>query len=755
MQAKSNPLFVIINPPGIQYGMPGETVKINIVVINEGQQSAVIDLFFTFDETFEKISNWSSSPRASLAIAPGESSDEVTFELEIPIDALPGTYDYTFVVDSPEHYPQDTPINFPGQIKVLLKEQTVIRANDPTFSIQPATNPSKPLIYKPNQLQVTVKVENRSTRVDRFYLTCPELDEEWLRISYPETGVEAAGLVEVSALELNPISEGQILLEFRPPINTLAGNYSPTIRLHSENNPDLILLDLVYIQIPTDYQLNIELNTILGKVSRKLGKYQLRLNNQGNLVRELHLSARSRDEEELCIYQFEPTEVKLLPSKSAEANLTVKPRPWWRRPWRGQPLIINFQVDVHDKQELPIPSKLPQAVLEWKPRPFWQLLLLILVGLGLTATVTFLIWKYLYPEPLKIEEFRAENRTLIEGDEVRLSWKIANYKQLKSLAIATTQPPSNKLILNKNISELIKVNQNGNPLCRVTSQEELVCNRLKTGITAKEKYVFEIKASYPQRQSLFSQRIQNAILITNVEIREKPIAEIADLKTDKIKYQKGENVILSWTVNRPELLDKIEIITKVDEKTQVGQPKSFKFKSSTFDDPKLKDNCEKQGKQTKCKISLPAINIGNFIYELKAYTQNVNDRISTKNIENTIEVIAKPFKIVFFKINGSEQLNQVLNEGEKAILTWKVEGEDIQVELLPYQYKVPLVGTKELDTIKNFPSPITLSVTDKYGTREAQRKSFAISVKEKPPTPNPFISPFNPASPVRLRKNKS
>ena len=142
----SNPLSVIINPPGIQCGMPGDIVSLYVVVINEGDQSAVIDLFFSFDETFQKVSGWSNSPKASLAVASKESSDEVTFDFEIPVDAFPGTYDYTFVVDSPEHYPQDTPINFPGQLKVLLREQTVIRASDPTFSVIPATNPNKLLV---------------------------------------------------------------------------------------------------------------------------------------------------------------------------------------------------------------------------------------------------------------------------------------------------------------------------------------------------------------------------------------------------------------------------------------------------------------------------------------------------------------------------------------------------------------------------------------------------------------------------------
>ncbi|BDI16259.1 hypothetical protein ANSO36C_20610 [Nostoc cf. commune SO-36] len=53
MQAKFNPLQVIINPPGIQFGMPGDTIELYVVVINQGDQSAVIDLYFVFDEVFQ------------------------------------------------------------------------------------------------------------------------------------------------------------------------------------------------------------------------------------------------------------------------------------------------------------------------------------------------------------------------------------------------------------------------------------------------------------------------------------------------------------------------------------------------------------------------------------------------------------------------------------------------------------------------------------------------------------------------------
>ena len=218
MQAQTSPLQIIINPPGIQFGMPGDPIELYVVVINQGNQSAVVDLYFSFDDQFANIMGWSVSPQESLAIAPQQTSDEVKFQLHIPDDALPGTYDYTLIVDAPQHYPQDTPIKFPMQLKVQIKEQTVSRINDPTFSLKPSSNPSKPLILNPSQpFPVEVIVENRSNLVDRFRITCLDLDEDWFTINYPTTGAEGTGLSEVTALSLNPRSQGQIFLTFHPP----------------------------------------------------------------------------------------------------------------------------------------------------------------------------------------------------------------------------------------------------------------------------------------------------------------------------------------------------------------------------------------------------------------------------------------------------------------------------------------------------------------------------------------------------------
>ncbi|MCW5314313.1 hypothetical protein GTQ43_11000 [Nostoc sp. KVJ3] len=756
MQAKFNPLQVIINPPGIQFGMPGDTIELYIVVINQGDQSAVIDLYFVFDEVFQNLTGWSTSPRESLALAPQQNSDEVKFEFQIVANALPGTYDYTLVIDSPQHYPQDTPITFPNQIKVLLQEQTAIRVNDPTFSIRPNTNPNKPLIFKPGEpLQVEVIVDNRSYLVDRFRLSCPDLDEDWFTINYPGTGFEGTGLVsDVTALELNPGTQGQILLKFHPPGDTLAGSYSPTIRLYSENSPDLVLLDLVYIQIPTNYRLDIELHTILGQVSRSLGKYELSLANQGNIVRELILSLKSRDEEELYSFKFDPTEVRLLPNRSAVANLMVKPRPWWRRPWFGAGLIVNFQLDIKDQQNLPLPNTLPQGSLVWKPRPWWQFLLLILAVLGLLGGIGLIIWRILNPDPLRLENFSANNPRITEQeDEVALKWDIHNYQQLQMLLLIVKGSQASQPItydFRNGIPETLgKGSANEIPPCQVQEKQELICNNVKTGVKTKGNYTFELQAFYRNGLPIFSPKTQVASQITQVEIAEKQIAEVLSFQADKPQYIKGQNILLSWAIARPLLLAKVQLAGSADDSTSYGEPIIYKFNQGNLTDPKLKKLCTQQNQQLRCtNIPLTAYKAGKFGFEIKAFSNNGSDKISSKKTESKIEILPKPFKIVSFTINGSEQQNLELKEGTTATLSWRVEGENIQVKLQPYGDDVPLAGSKQLPVNLAFPPQISLQVNDISNKQQPQQRGFAITViKKVVPTPVPSINPLPPSLP--------
>ncbi|MEH2063763.1 MAG: hypothetical protein V7K50_16125 [Nostoc sp.] len=764
MQGKFNPLQVSINPPEIQFGMPGDPIILYVVVTNQGDQSAIIDLYFAFDEIFQNITGWSSSPRESLALDPQQSSDEVTFEFQIAANALPGTYEYTLIVDSPLHYPQDTPKTFRNQIKVLLKEQTAIRLNDPTFSIRPNTNPNKPLIFNPGEpLQVEVIVDNRSYLVDRFRLSCPDLDEDWFTINYPATGYEGLGLVsDVTALELNPGTQGKILLKFHPPGDTLAGSYSPTIRLYSENSPDLVLLDLVYIQIPTNYRLDIEFNTILGQVSRSLGKYELSVTNQGNIVRELILNLKSRDEEELYTYKFDPTELRLLPNKNAVANLTVKPRPWWRRPWVGAGLVVNFKVDIKDQQNLTLPNTLPQGTLVWNPRPFWQFILLLLAVLGLLGGLGFIIWRILNPQPLTLEKFSAKDPQITEGDEIALNWEIHRYKQLQKLVLTPkgSQPiPAIIYDFSNGIPESLGKGT-GTP-CVVQEEQDLICSNVKTGVRTKGNYTFELQAFYQNGIQLFSQNNQPATKTTQVEIAEKQIAEVVSFQADKPQYQKGQNILLSWTIDRPLLLQQIQITGSAEDDTSYGAPVTYKINQGNLVNPNLQKLCTQQNQQLRCKnVPIVASKAGKFAFQIKAFSNNGSDKTSFKKTESRIEISAKPFKIVSFTINGSDQPNLVLNEGTTATLSWRVEGEkeNIQVKLLPYGDEVALSDSKQFPVNLAFPTQITLQVTDISNKQPPQLKGFVITVLKKvvptpinpiPPTLPPSNSPFKSPLPLK------
>ncbi|MBD2205263.1 hypothetical protein H6G33_23815 [Calothrix sp. FACHB-1219] len=755
MQAKPSPLEVFINPAGIQDANPGDTIELHVVVSNVGKKDAMIDLYLNCDEQFRNITGLSTVPRESCAIAPQQSSDEIKFTFEISLDAIPGTYDYTLVVDAPQHYPQETPIPFTRQLKIVPKEHTSIGLNDPTFSIQPSSNPAKPLICKLHEpLLLEVTVENRSKIVDRFRLSCLDLDDDWFTITYPETGVEGAGLIsDINGLGLNPGDSGKISLKFHPPVDTLAGSYTPTLRLYSENLPDLVLLDLVYLQIPTSYDLNVELKTILGQVSRSPGKYELFLSNRGNMVRELIFGVESRDEETLFTYTFDPAEIRLLPNKSAETNLLVKPRPWWRRPWFGGGQTINFKVNLVDQENLPLPDILAQGTLLWKPRPLWQLILLILLILGLLGGIGFIIWRILNPPQLKIENFSVNSTQLIEGeDEVTLNWEIRNYKKLENLIVLVKGPQAIKPTIYDFRNKIPEELNNNN--CLVQRQVDLSCKNVKTGISTKGNYTFGLQGLYRKGNVLFSETAKIDSPAIQVVINEKPIAEIVDFKVSKPQYQSGENILVNWTIANPELLAETQIIGSTEEGTATGNPIIYKFNQGIIDNPKLNKACKEVNRQLQCtNIPIPPLKAGKYAFELKAVPNNGSEKVSGKKTEGKIEVLPKPFKIVAFTINGSEQPNQSLKEGETAVLSWRVEGEDIQVKLLPYGNDVAPVGSLKLPVIAEFPPQIAIQVVDKSGKQQPQQRGFAIAVIKKPvPTLPPIIpsvpSP-TPASPFK------
>ena len=740
MQTQNNPLQITVNPPDLQSGMPGDTILIYVIVFNQGDKDAIVNLSLDFNDEFKNVIDYSTSHQQSLAIGSQQTSEEVKFELSILVNAEPGTYDYNLFVDSPEHYPEYPPINKPQKLKVQDKEHTAIRINDPTFSINPSSNPNQPLILKLGQpLQLEVIVDNRSQNVDSFRLSCPDLDEDWCTITYPKTGVEGTGISQANALNLTPNNQGKILLNLHPPQYSFAGLYSPNIELHSANNPHLKLLDLVYFDIQPIYDLNINLINILVQVSHRPASYEVSINNQGNVIRQLTFNLESRDEDQLYTYEFNPPEIKLLPNTSSTTNLTLKPRYWWRRPWWGGGLLINFQLNIEDQDNYPISNPFSQQSFIWKSRPWWQLLLLILVCLGLLGGTGFLVWRLLHPTPPTIDTFSTDSNTntYLEGEAVALNWEIQRYKRLQSLElrISGSETKNNKYDFKNGIPENLQS-------CTV-DKNLLRCSNYNTGITAKGNYTFTLEGSYRKGLPIFSRMLRTPTKIVRAEITEKPISEVVELQTDKLEYQKGEEVNVSWQISQPWLLKEVQINIKEQGGKLAVPTITYPIQDAKIANTQLQDRCNLiESQNLQCNnIPVGKLGVGKFTLEITALPNNGSNKNSSKQSKSAIEILPQPFQIVSFTLNGSEQLNQELEIGGTAILSWSVKGEDIQVKLDPYG-DVSSFGTKELPVNQAFPSQIKLQVTDKLGKRPPQEKAFAIAViKPIPPEPvKPLLS---------------
>ncbi|MDV2997183.1 MAG: hypothetical protein N4J56_006888 [Chroococcidiopsis sp. SAG 2025] len=735
MFATQTPLKVILNPVDAQAGFPGETLELHVIVINQGNRGAAIDIFL--DRVSQTLSQWCPNTQTRLALDP-QQSGEVTFQFQIPFEALPGTYDYTLVVDSPEHYAEDTPIQYPRQLQVLVKERTVTRFHDPTFTLTPTTNPDRPLQVQPGRsLQLLVTVKNRSDRVDRYYLNCFDADEDWFTIKYAPPEFQGSGLVVAAdGLELNPDQQGQIIFDLHLPEDTPAGHYSPTLQLKSTNDADLVLLDLVYLEVPAVYSLGVELETILGRVSHKSGQYQLQLTNQGNLLRELKISAKSQDEDEFCRYICKPSPVQLPIGMRANINITVTPIRWWQRPLFGSGLQLPFQIELQDLQGLPVPEKLPQGILLWKSRPWWQFLLILLGCLSLVSGLGFAIWLLFFQpvSPPELTEFSTDSPTYTEGGRVRLNWKILNADRLAQLTLVITKDgvanPAQRFNLDGQLP------QNLSQFCQFENRI-LDCRNFTTEARVAGNYNFTLQLLPQNSNTTIDKQM-------DVEIKSKPLPQVVSFSSKKAQYQQGERVLLSWRVRNFSQMTQLLAIGKSDNGVEIA-PTSFNF--NTKIPQNLRQNCPPLlNDELICNdvpVKLPATP-GGYTLQLQPKSNNRQQPQLSETIK--VQILAVAPKIISFTLNGKTPQKSptvFLKEGQNITLKWQIQGDDLNVSLDPFG-NVTASGSTTLKATTNL-SQIVLTATN--DRQQSVKQAFLVQVQPTPPTPTPSPT-FAPTFPL-------
>ena len=735
-----NPLAAIISSSGSDTLVPGSVFNLSVTISNKGNQSAVITV--SIDALSPALQQWCESAQEQLALG-SEQSDEVVFTVAIPIDALPGTYRYFVVVDAQEHYPEDTPIRYEQQLQILPALQDTVRSNDPTFIVVPPTSAANPAtIQTGGALQLQVLVHNRGDRVDRFRLACTDLPKAWFTIIYPQ-GFQGAGLIADSdSLNLNPNEQGQILLLFNPPFGALAGTYEPTLRLYSENSSELVLLDLVYLQVPPIYLLQAELRTIIGRVKRQAGQYQVRLTNSGNTRRSIHLTVKHLDEDDRCSYALDQSQPQIAPQETVGIDLRAQPEKRWRRPIYGGGRVINFSVELQDDRQLPLTIDQLPGILVWDPRPWWQFFPLLVLTLLSFLGLVYLIWWLLFrtpPSPQIAQFAPADNGyAAINGDVVRLNWEIDHASRLKTITI-NGLAADGTLLTRPDVYDFSRGTPAALESFCTRALDVLTCNSVRTSARKSGTYLFEMTTTPKRGKGSTTSTLKTV----PVKIEPLPLPKIVAFASTQPVFQEPNRFVLvkpgskasptsnpiarpasankpasndfgirlSWAIANPEQVRSVQVVGRTPDGLVVSPAKQYDFSNGI---PKALQNVCAIKQVLVCEgVPTEAQKPGDYIFELTALPKiDSGDKPLTQKTE-LVKLLPRPPQIVTLTLNGQSAQPKYLipmttGQGVGGLtLTWLVDASSgSRVELLPVPGSVPMKGALPI-----FLSPKPGSVT--------------------------------------------
>ncbi len=410
-QALSSPLKIILNPSGLVQVRAGDEngFTLHVTISNQGRSTAtrlrkngskpqnsppkedlgaLIEIDIYDGGSSKQVRSWCTNPKQQLALHLDRSS-QVVFEFQIPADTLPDIYDYTLVIDAPDHYPESTPIDYSIKLQVLpFVKPAEAGVGQPLFVLLPETRLEAPMpIPIDESVRLKAIVNNRSNRVDRFWLSCASEHQAWFYVLEKLDSLFAVNLpIAHTDLNLNPGAIGAVQLQIVPPLTAIAGKYTLPLYAHSHNDRSLILQTDLHIQLAPIYLLTAELITVSGQVSLQVGRFEIRLHNQGNTPRRLRLYCRNAETEWVWTSQFRQNQLPLgaiveIPSRGFSESLQtielqmtppksiqVSNDKWhlFKRQWVTVWQPLNFIVELEDVDQLPISTSAIQGVMLWQ-----------------------------------------------------------------------------------------------------------------------------------------------------------------------------------------------------------------------------------------------------------------------------------------------------------------------------------------------------------------------------------------------------
>ncbi len=737
VQSIGKSLTLIVNPSGDYAISAGDTFELRVTLVNQGNLGAIIDVYL--DETSTAVWDWCISPYERLALSPQQSA-EVVFQCPVPPQTIPGTYRYLLVVDAPQHYPEDTPIHHQANLQVLPPVQSAVRIDDPTFSLMPTTTATEPTIVQPGRvLNVRAIVNNRDNRVDRFRLSCSDIPSEWIEIKYPE-GINDLGLVVATeSLALNPGAVGEILLRLNLPPEVQAGRYASTLHLTSENRPELALLDILHFSVPADYDLGLNLRTVVGRIRRGRGQFELLIDNRGNTARELRFEAREEGEVQHCLYTLTPEEFRIRQKESLQTSLWVKPKRWWHRPWWGRGRVFEFYLEPQDLHRLPLPQERVNGTLIWEARPWWQLLLAILTGLGAIAALILAIWWVFFkpPAPSRILKFTSESPryAAANDDFISLGWIIDHPRQIRALQIVGKSPEGNISSQSVTYDFSRGIPQELESLC--TLKQLLRCHNIRTDARQPGDYIFELQL-LPRNGEQPIQSAQTSL----ITIQPLPVPNITNFVA-KFATEPAPNSIANNSITKPPTIPVARLNFQVLHGDRIGTLKlvgrstdgTVNVEEKTYNlsqdklSPDLLGACQidENGILTCRGLSLELEKPDTYIFELMVISPESQGEIADRQTADPIALAApKPPQVTQFTSNRS---TYQIGKQQRIQFQWVVEN---LAELKRLELRsVSPEGLVNFPTVTyRFDGQIPQTLQDKCQIREEQLvcNNFAISL---------------------------
>ncbi|MEM7795346.1 MAG: hypothetical protein AAF579_12970, partial [Cyanobacteria bacterium P01_C01_bin.118] len=765
----------------LQAGMP--TARQTVALHNPSQFATQVEVWVApVDVKSEAILQWVQleNTQGIFYVEP-YSTCEIDLQITVPLQAVPGLYSYEIRAQSSAHlghylrcYQQLT-VEPPAQVH-----------REPLFRVEPATNSITPFQLEPEKTaSFTVQVTNRSQQADCFYLTCLDISPGWFDVVYP-LGARTVGL------PLAPDESGSIILNLHPPQQTAAGNYTVTLRLSSQHQPDTILFEAVYLTLAANPQLAAKLypeTALLSTIDKTL---TLELQNPGNVSQAVAITARAAQQR--FTYQIEPSCLTIAPGERE----TVTIIPTLRHRWGAlQNFTVPLTLEIRNQHQLEsVPLSTCEANLKWQSQHQWlfKLALAGCLSSGLVGAILLAWWHLLYQPSVKpqILDFSTTEDSYRAGEVPNISfdWQISNRDEVQSVSLAYTgndgkdyelysaslsgyglpaalQARCETVVTQSDESwKAALIGTYRNLRRQSPHQKSLHCHGFgHPDLNLTEgKHTFRLDV-YNQALAEHEAAVPAATKLIDVEVAAPSPPKIVNLSATAVEYRvadanasKALNVApvqLNWELSNPGDIQSLKLVGLNEQGVTNVAPTVYHFNQGV--PAELAPYCQVLDNHLRCSgVPTQAREPGNYEFYLTVFPRRNYDGEEIMEHTSLLSIRPPAPEIVYFKVNGqdvrqSPKLVHVLEQTQTPTnlkLTWQVT-DGVKVELLPAPGQLAQ-STGELDYPLS-PTEGSETLTLKVTHPETGEETSQSLVVEKVKPAQVLRSQTRPISPLNLQ----